>query len=200
MKAEISSHSNYTEQTFTSLDLDKVQLRDCEFYDCTFIRCSFVESVFYHVRFIGCCFQHCDLSMFGVPNSTFSETQFEESKVVGVDWTQADWPLTRLGIPLAFSKCAISYSTFLGLNLRGIKIRDCVALEVDFREADLTRADLKGTDLSESMFGSTILIEADLSSARNYSIAPGQNTLKGARFSLPEAVSLLYNMGIVLVE
>ncbi|MBN1317926.1 MAG: pentapeptide repeat-containing protein [Anaerolineales bacterium] len=86
------------------------------------------------------------------------------------------------------------------MNLRGIKIQDCVALEVDFREADLTWADLKGIDLSKSMFGSTNLTEADLSSARNYSIAPGQNILKGARFSLPEAISLLYNMEIILSE
>ncbi|MBN1317927.1 MAG: pentapeptide repeat-containing protein [Anaerolineales bacterium] len=71
MKAEFSSHSNYTEQTFTGLDLDRVQLTDCEFYDCTFVRCSFVESVLYHNRFIGCCFKQCDLSMVQVPSSFF---------------------------------------------------------------------------------------------------------------------------------
>jgi len=50
------------------------------------------------------------------------------------------------------------------------------------------------------MFGNTNLTEADLSRARNYHIDPGQNVLRQARFSLPEAKSLLYSMDIVLVE
>jgi hypothetical protein len=35
---------------------------------------------------------------------------------------------------------------------------------------------------------------------RNYRIDPGQNILKQARFSLPEAMSLLHSMDIVLVD
>jgi len=42
------------------------------------------------------------------------------------------------------------------------------------------------------------LTEADLSKARNYLIDPGLNQLKKAKFSLPEAMSLLYNMDIIL--
>ena len=71
---------------------------------------------------------------------------------------------------------------------------------MDFREADLTNADFSGSDLGQSLFLNTNLSEADLSTARNYHIAPEHNVLKGARFSLPEAMSLLFNMDIVLVE
>jgi fluoroquinolone resistance protein len=39
---------------------------------------------------------------------------------------------------------------------------------------------------------------ADLSQARNYMIDPGLNELKKAKFSLPEAMALLYNMDITL--
>ena len=77
---------------------------------------------------------------------------------------------------------------------------DCVAVDVDFREADLSQADFAGSDLSESLFVNTDLSEADLSRARNYLIDPGQNVLKGARFSMPEAMSLLYNMDIILTD
>jgi uncharacterized protein YjbI with pentapeptide repeats len=101
---------------------------------------------------------------------------------------------------MGFFKCAISHSTFIGLSLRGIQIRDCVAADVDFREADLSRAGFGGTDLSKSLFSSTDLTEADLSGARNYDIDPGRNVLKQARFSLPEAMSLLYSLDIVLTE
>jgi fluoroquinolone resistance protein len=73
-------------------------------------------------------------------------------------------------------------------------------MDVDFREADLRQADFGGTDLSQSLFGNTDLAEADLSRARNYRIDPAHNSLRQARFSLPEAMSLLHSMDIVLVE
>jgi uncharacterized protein YjbI with pentapeptide repeats len=81
-----------------------------------------------------------------------------------------------------------------------MQIRNCVAIEVDFRDADLSKADFTGSDLSNSIFISTNLREADLSQARNYSIDPGKNTLSQTKFSLPEAMSLLYSMDIVLED
>jgi len=86
------------------------------------------------------------------------------------------------------------------LKLRRIQIQDCVAVDVDFREADLSQADFSGTDLSDSLFLVTDLTQADLSRARNYRIDPSQNVVKKAKFSLPEAMSLLYGLDIVLVE
>jgi fluoroquinolone resistance protein len=88
----------------------------------------------------------------------------------------------------------------MGLKLGGIQIKDCIALDVDFRQADLSEADFAGTDLSQSLFGDTNLSQADLSRACNYDIDPGLNVLRQARFSLPEALSLLHSMDIVLVD
>jgi uncharacterized protein YjbI with pentapeptide repeats len=124
----------------------------------------------------------------------------EESKIIGVDWTHADWSSTKLGDPIGFYKCDLSHSTFIGLSLKNIQINDCVAKNVDFREADLSEANFSDTDLSESLFNGTNLTEADLSQARNYDIDPGQNVLKRAKFSLPEAMSLLYSLDIILTE
>jgi fluoroquinolone resistance protein len=200
LNAEIRTHTHYTDQVFEAARLEQAQFVSSEFYDCTFMRCSFVESVFRACRFVNCTFQHCDLSLCQVPRSDFSATRFEDSKIIGVDWTQANWPAARLRDPLGFLKCVISHSTFIGLKLKGIQIKDCIAADVDFREADLSQADFAGTDLSESLFSSTDLTEADLSRARNYHIDPGQNVLKQAKFALPEAMSLLYSMDIVLTE
>jgi hypothetical protein len=44
------------------------------------------------------------------------------------------------------------------------------------------------------------LSDADLSQARNYMVDPSKNILKKAKFSLPEAMSLLYCMDIVLKD
>jgi uncharacterized protein YjbI with pentapeptide repeats len=48
------------------------------------------------------------------------------------------------------------------------------------------------------VFGNTDLSKANLSKAYNYHIDASQNKLKGTRFSLPEAMSLLYSLEIIL--
>jgi uncharacterized protein YjbI with pentapeptide repeats len=196
----IKSQAYYAEQVFKRLNLDQQRFESSEFYDCKFIRCSFSESLFSSCRFVNCTFQDCDLSLIQLTGSSFSATRFEDSKVIGVDWTQADWSSPSIGAPIGFIKSTLNHATFIGLKLREIEIIDSIAVNVDFREADLSQSDFSGTDLSKSLFSNTDLTAADLSRARNYHIAPGQNTLKQTKFSLPEAMSLLYNLDIDLIE
>ncbi len=196
----ICTETDYTDQSFKKIHLEQGHLDSNEFHDCVFVRCSFVETTFESCRFVNCVFQHCNLSLAQVTNCSFAATRFESSKLVGLNWTKAYWSATKLWDSLCFSKCAISHSTFIALNLRGIKIQDCVAVDVDFREADLSQANFRGTDLADSLFMATDLTEADLSQARNYQIDPSQNIVKKAKFSLPEAISLLYGLDIVLVS
>ena len=200
MTSGIGTQARYTDRVFEGVDQEQAELVSSEFYDCTFIGCRFAESLFRSCRFVNCTFQRCDLSLVQVPGSIFSLTRFEESKMIGIDWTRAEWSAAGLGDPIRFFNCSISHSTFIGLSLRGLRIKDCVAADVDFREADLSQADFAGTDLSASLFSNTNLTQADLSRARNYHIPPGENVLKGARFSLPEAMSLLYSLDIDLVD
>lgn len=200
MPAAITSQNRYTDQVFDRLQLDNTRTNTSEFFDCAFRECTFVESVFHQCRFINCAFQGCDLSLVQVPESSFTGVIFEDSKCIGINWALANWPVTTLGVPLRFNKCNLSLSTFIGLSLPGIQIADCLAVDVDFREADLSRSDFNETDLTNSLFSQTNLSGADLSLARNYIIDPTENILIGARFSLPEAMSLLYSMNIDLLD
>ena len=197
---EIQPQTHYAGQAFRDIRQERETVISSEFYECTFIHCSFVETLFQACRFNNCTFLHCDLSLVQVPGCLFSATRFEDCKLVGLDWTQADWAAARIGDPIGFWSCAISHSTFIGLNLKRLQLIDCTAMNVDFREADLSGADFGATDLSESLFSGTNLTAADLSRSRNYVIAPGRNVLTRARFSLPEAMALLYGLDIVLVE
>lgn len=201
MTRKLSDETRYHDRRFRDLHLEEeFSLVGSEFHDCRFEACAFAEAVFQGCRFVECTFQECDMSLAQVAGSAFSATRFVDCRVIGVDWTQADWSGVSLGQPIGFERCAISHSTFIGLSLPGIQIKECAAADVDFREADLSKADFTDSDLSESLFLNTNLSKADLSTARNYHIAPEQNTLKDARFSLPEAMSLLFNMDIVLVD
>ena len=200
MGSVIESHVRYADEVFKEVQLEHAELVFSEFYHCVLFHSSFADSVFRHCRFVNCVFRECDLSLIKLPESRFTRSRFENSKIMGVNWTEGHWPKAGLANPVSFSNCAISHSTFIGLSLRSIGIRECVATDVDFREAFLSQAEFGGTDLSESIFGKANLSQADLSHARNYRIDPGQNMLKQARFSLPEAMSLLHSMDIVLVD
>lgn len=197
----ISSDKSYSGQISDQLQLGGAQIRSSEFFDCIFNGCSFVESVFKECRFINCTFTNCDLSLVQLPGSTFSGTTFQDSKCIGINWALAAWPeIGQLGKPIRFKKCALNHSTFIGLRLVGIQVLGCVAVDVDFRDSHLSQVDFSGTDLSESLFSNTNLSKADLSKARNYRIDPVNNEIKGAKFSLPEAMSLLYCMDIDLTD
>ena len=54
--------------------------------------------------------------------------------------------------------------------------------------------------LTDSRFNHTNLTEADFSDATHYNISAVDNTLKKTRFSLPEAISLLYSLDIILKD
>jgi uncharacterized protein YjbI with pentapeptide repeats len=190
----------YENETIKKIVMKGGTLNTAEFSDCTFRDSSFIESTFKDCRFVDCVFQDCDLSLIQIPGSTFQSVQFKHSKLIGVDWTRANWPETRLADDLIFSNCALNHATFIGLKLPGLKIISCAAVDIDFREANLRGADFAGTDLSQSIFHSTDLSAADLSQARNYAIDPSKNILKGARFSLPEALALLKCMDIILED
>jgi fluoroquinolone resistance protein len=197
---DIKDAQEYYDQIFEQAQIEREKLVRAEFADCKFVKCDFEAAIFDHCRFTHCKFRDCNLSLMQIPESSFPSTIFEKSKLIGVDWTQGNWSQVEFSQLDGFFDCVLSHSTFIGLELKGIQIKNCIANEVDFREADLSKVDFRGTDLTKSLFGNTKLVEADLSRARNYQIDPGNNNLKAAKFSLPEAMALLYCMEIEIIE
>lgn len=198
MSIQVFPGKYYSNETFVNLKQDEYNFDKTEFGDCAFQGCLLTESIFNQCRFVNCEFKNCDLSLSKFPGSVFNNTSFIESKIIGINWAQASWSSTDLGVPIRFIKSSINHSTFIGLKLNGIQVKDCQVVNVDFREADLSNADFSGSDLSGSLFGNTNLTRANFQSARNYIIDPGCNELEKVKFSLPEAMSLLFNLGIIL--
>lgn len=200
MSDKVFSELEYAEERFSGIKCPQAEIRGRDFYDCVFTNCSFHETIFYDCKFDGCSFEACDLSLMQVTNSVFMDVQFKECQCIGINWTVADW--SRLGVvePLSFAECALSHSIFMGLPLKKIKLVKCVAENVDFADADLTETDCTHTNFLSARFNQTNLTKANFDNAVNYAIDVHQNTIKGARFSLPEAVSLLNSLGIVLVD
>jgi len=164
-----------------------------------FEECSFVEASFRQSKFIDCLFRDCDLSMIDVRDCLFRRTRLERSKAIGINWTEGSWQTAKpLFSAIDFHDCSVSYATFIGLQLSRMSMIRCVTRDSDFSNADMTLADLRGTDFAGSRFYHTNLTEADYSGATNYTINAALNTLKGTKFSFPEAISLLRALDIIL--
>ncbi len=196
--ADPGGEKEYSERVFDGLRLKGAEIDSKKFLACVFRNCDFTGASLRFCRFRECSFESCNLSLAKVRASVFDGTSFKNSKFTGVNWTEAEWPKLILSGPPRFAGCVLSDCSFLGLRLAGAVIKDCLAKEADFREADLSGADLSGTDLSGALFGATDLTKANLAGARNYAINVKENKVKDARFSLPEAMSLLYCLDIKL--
>ena len=196
MNAILSDHSDdFYDAVFSNLVHRSEKIDFKEFYDCVFESCTFQEVDFSGSRFVNCTFDSCDLSLAQVQKVGFRNTTFKNSKMIGIDWSVTSSPLL-----VDFFDCDISYSSFAHVDFAKRKIVRCKAQEVYFWETNLAEADLSQTDLENSQFKNSNLTQADFSTAQNYAISPTINTLKGAKFSLPDAISLLHHLDIVLVE
>ncbi len=140
--------------------------------------------------------------MVKLDHSEFVRCRFTKSKIVGVDWTKASWKRTSLlqQSEIGFEECSINYSTFIGLDLTGMKMVDCLANEVDFSETNLQNAVFNRTNFSNSRFSNTNLTEADFTNAIHYDIDIKNNLVKNARFSMLEAISLLKSLDVIIED
>jgi uncharacterized protein YjbI with pentapeptide repeats len=125
---------------------------------------------------------------------------FKECQLVGINWVDTSLGRKNFLKPVDFVKCALNYSTFIGSQLKTVQMTECIAHSVDFSDADLSQADCTGTDFSGSRFHNTNLSGANFTGATNYSISVIDNNVKKAKFSLPEAMALLYSLEIELSE
>lgn len=197
-----STQKEYTGQEFKRVTLRNGQLDRKVFTSCTFVKCSFHETIFSYCKFNDCTFKHCDLTFVTLKECSFKNTIFEDCQIIGVNWVDTNLAQMKyvFAKPVDFIRCTLSHSTFMGLNLRNVLITRCVAIDVSFEEADLSHTNCTFTDFAESRFLHTNLTEADFTGATNYSIAASLNTLKKTKFSLPEAMALLYGLDIILTE
>jgi fluoroquinolone resistance protein len=183
----------YYKAKFPKLSLENASVQFKIFEECEFTGCNFVSCKFKKCKFINCSFNDCTISDMVPFNCRFNEVKFARCKVMGVDWTKTE-DLRGLD----FSSCQINYSNFRMLKIPKTKLIVCEAKEVDFTEADLNQSDFQRTDFEKSLFFKTNLSQSDFRGAKNYYIDIKNNVIKKAHFSLPEAMSLLKSLDIII--
>jgi len=190
---------SYQAQSYAGVSISDARIDAAEFDGCTFERCSFLSAALHGCRFSHSRFIECSFSAIQLPNCRFTDVTFLRSKMIGIDWTVTGGsPALRLPLAMSCTESVLDYSSFFGMDLRGVTLLRCRAREVDFSEADLRKVDCSGTDFLGSTFLHTNLERANFTDATSYAINPLTNSVKRARFSLPEAVALLRGLDIVI--
>ena len=77
------------------------------------------------------------------------------------------------------------------LDLRRLKIINCIAEDTDFTQSNLSDSVFQGTSLAEARFFKNDLSRADFRGAKGYAFDPATCKLSGAKFSFPEVLGLL---------
>jgi fluoroquinolone resistance protein len=192
---EILSGSEYEHQEFKDLSLKHSSFSQVEFHKCSFNRCNFSQSILIECRFYDCTFRACDLSLVKLNGSYVRDSKFIGCKIIGINWLEASKQFSA-----DFEDCMLNLSSFFGMNLKRRKIKGCIANEVDFSESNMTECDCTNTDFAKSTFAKTNLTKANFSGAKNYSIDFRNNNLTKTKFSLPEAISLLDVLDIIITQ
>lgn len=186
------TEKEYTSETWKDLSLGGETFEKIEFYKCTFQSCNFEKTLFKRCIFDECIFKNCNLSLAKVTSSSFMDTMFQNSKLVGIHWTAASNQIFSVD----FLNSVLNYSIFEGMNLKSIKLATCTVLEADFSNATLAGTDCRDTDFAGSTFRNTDLSKADFRGARNYGMNPAENKIIKMKCSMPEVLCLLDEFGV----
>ena len=200
----MDENSLFEHQNFEDVIIQEEQFFSKYFDECTFKNCDFTNSIFEDCSFTNCKFENCNLSLVKIPLCRFDNIKFSNCKMIGIDWTTPIWRKSTKKKPnkftLSFEGCTLNYSIFIELQLYKAQFINCIAKEVCFENSDMQSSDFSGTDLDCAIFNDCDLIEADFSKALNYNINVCNNKIKNAKFSFPEAISLLHSLQIKIVE
>lgn len=182
-------------QTIKDKSYEGATLKGESFNGYIFLKCKFDKSDFTGTDFFDCIFDHCELNLPSFMNTGLKNVTFKESKLVGADFTKCNTSFLQM----AFEKTLLDMCNFSSMKLKGISFDQCLIRESRFVQTFLQEANFQGCDLEHTLFHQCDLEKADFTGAKNYSIDPAINKIKSAIFSLPEAISLLKNLGIELV-
>lgn len=175
-----------TDQAFEHIDFTKAFL-DSSYLECTFVGCRFTRADLSSILFEGCTFVECDLSNAKVLETGFQETVFERCKIMGVLFETAKVFL----FSIEARESVFNHTSFFGVDLQNSTFAKCT-----FEQSDFSNALCQGVHFFESSFylarfENTALQRADFTSARDFSIDPNINKVKGTRFSKDNLSGLL---------
>lgn len=193
----------YCEETFSKLQKSGEELSGLLFEDCFFSKCRFTELVVKNCQFSGCRFEDCKISAPKFRGSQMLSCDFSHCDLSGVDWSALlDERKRKMGfLPFdSLTGCSLRHCVFFGLDLKEFDFSSADLSGSFFDDCQLEKANFSGCQLADVSFSQNNLMGADFRGATNYLFSLEGNRVKGARFSLPEAVNLLSALGVIVED
>lgn len=164
------------------------------FQNCRFESITFLETSWSAAHFTDCRFINCNLSLVKLLECRFHNVLFKECKLVGLSFYKCDKRFFSVG----FDQCIIQGCNFSDVKMPKTDFKKCKIRETFFTNTDLTEANFSESDFNESIFHACLLSKANFVDAKNYAIDLQTNSVKKAKFSLPEAINLLKSFDLEL--
>jgi fluoroquinolone resistance protein len=187
MHKEIIRNSTFRGNDYANRRLPFLEYEKCEFVDCNFAKSDLSE-----VNFISCKFIGCNLGNAKLEGTGLKGVNFVECKLIGLDFSVCNDFL----LDLSFDGCNLDFAYFFKKKLKKTRFANCSICEANFSDSDLSQAAFDNCDLLRTIFQNSQLRGADFRTAKNYSIDPDKNAVKGAHFSYPHVLGLLDKFGI----
>ena len=168
------------DQAFRSQKIKEGIYSNCTFYHCTFEKMR-------GSQFSFCTFEQCHIQDDNLQKSRIQQCIFKECKLVALPFFQCE---KRFFSP-EFQNSLLMSCNFAEMMMKKGIFQKCKLKECFFTGTDLTSSDFSEADLEGTLFHRCNLTKANFTDAINYAIDPRTNTITKARFSLPEAASLL---------
>ncbi len=170
-------------------EFDKCE--NSEFIGCEFESIDFSNTSFKNSKLIECQFKNCNLSNIICSGLSFRDVSFSNSKMVGVNFSVCtSW------FELSFIDSVLDYSVFQDIDGTNSSFKKCSLKEVDFSSSNLKNSNFEEANLIGANFTNSDMSGANFIGAINYFIDPQFVKIKKAKFSLPEALSLLKSFEI----
>ena len=96
----------------TIKNLSGIELESTEFLNCVFENLDFSSQSFKDSRFIECNFKKCNCSNITVMNSSLRDVEFDECKLLGINWS-----CVNTVSHLKFLNSILDYCVFQELDL-----------------------------------------------------------------------------------
>ncbi len=165
-----------------------------EYDNCTFINCRFFNVDLSNINFTECSFIECDLSNATVKNTVFNEVSFLKCKLLGLHFNDCN----NFLFSVIFNNCNLSLASFYKQVAKHTRCNDSILHQVDFTETNLSNSIFNNCDFKQAIFDNSVLDKVNFRSSYNYEIDPEINSIKKAKFSMPQVLGLLkkYNIDV----
>lgn len=189
----------YEEQLIKGQKFQNVTKECWKFIDCTFENCSFEDCRIIGCVFINCQFYECNIISLTSKNSEVKNIAFQKCNLIGVHCWNELLPAGKYAHSIdKLNDCCIKYNSFIEMPFQRFDFSSNTIQESIFEECDLQESNFRECRLEATQFFRCDMRKADFRDSRGYVIDIPSNRLKQAKFSFPEAASLLNSLEIII--